>query len=437
MMSILQYINLHKSNDARRDMAIRALDQGAGELEKSVTGAPVSIVLKFFFMPVVWIAYICSLAPLMSYLFFCRVMGRQSPKVEWLPLEVLERLLAFWGRFPMVAALKIREAEFFVTERIVHPSLEIGVHTGDHSFALHRNRHITYGLEYLPDLALQLPKGDKEKVFDFFVSADASNQPFRDSSLATVLSVHSVDDMQRPASDIVKEVARTLCPGGRFCFSLFSEGWRRANGILEAVCRFLPDSWGKKLRDLWSFGFYNLMSEREWRELAAQHHLLAESITPFVCGWTFWLFALPFRFEGVLWNLCDLRKIWLLPAWLRRRLAIGVAQAMRNEDTRQSPVNKAKRAMNYYIVLSKPGECSVLRQEADPVPAEARYVILRCVQCGCTPLVPLPGAGAGYRCPGCEAMFTLHNGVMLAHARAGTGSVARPLAGPILEEVKI
>ena len=92
-------------------------------------------------------------------------------------------------------------------------TLDIGCGEGRVGAELERAGHRVLGVELSPTLASQAR--ERHEV----VEADAADLPFEDATFPLVVSFNSLMDMD-DAGAAVREVARVLEPGGRFCAAI-------------------------------------------------------------------------------------------------------------------------------------------------------------------------------------------------------------------------
>src|SRR5437764_5788432 len=92
-------------------------------------------------------------------------------------------------------------------------TLDIGCGEGRVGAELEARGHRVLGVEQSPTLAARAR--ERHEV----VEADAANLPFEDASFPLVVSFSSLMDMD-DAAGAVREAARVLTPGGRFCAAI-------------------------------------------------------------------------------------------------------------------------------------------------------------------------------------------------------------------------
>src|SRR5919206_890635 len=92
-------------------------------------------------------------------------------------------------------------------------TLDIGCGEGRVGAELERRGHRVLGVELSPTLAARAR--ERHEV----VEADAADLPFEDASFPLVVSFSSLMDMD-DAAGAVREAARVLEPGGRFCVAI-------------------------------------------------------------------------------------------------------------------------------------------------------------------------------------------------------------------------
>jgi SAM-dependent methyltransferase len=92
-------------------------------------------------------------------------------------------------------------------------TLDIGCGEGRVGAELERRGYRVLGVEQSPSLAARAR--ERHEV----VEADAADLPFEDASFPLVVSFNSLMDMD-DAAGAVREVARVLEPGGRFCAAI-------------------------------------------------------------------------------------------------------------------------------------------------------------------------------------------------------------------------
>src|SRR5919206_216793 len=92
-------------------------------------------------------------------------------------------------------------------------TLDIGCGEGRVGAELERRGHGVLGVELSPTLAA------KAREQHEVVEADAADLPFEDASFPLVVSFNSLMDMD-DAAGAVREAARVLEPGGRFCAAI-------------------------------------------------------------------------------------------------------------------------------------------------------------------------------------------------------------------------
>jgi SAM-dependent methyltransferase len=92
-------------------------------------------------------------------------------------------------------------------------TLDVGCGEGRVGAELERHGHRVLGVELSPTLAARAR--ERHEV----VEADAAQLPFEDASFPLVVSFNSLMDMD-DAAGAVREAARVLAPGGRFCAAI-------------------------------------------------------------------------------------------------------------------------------------------------------------------------------------------------------------------------
>ncbi len=419
-MSLFKRIIQLKGNDARRERALKRIIRGeALEInDMELCGASIPLWQKIFLYPFVFAAYNSSMFIYLMYLCIRRLkIGKLTPLDQLLPRATLEKLYAYWEGYPLVASLKIREAVNYCRERIDEPSLEIGVHTGYHSMAVNASRKVSVALEYLPDLALRLPLADKNGIFRNFVSGDATRLPFQDETFASIMSIHSIDDMNRPAQDVLREGSRILKPGGRLIVSFLGRDYRYANRPLEFLLRFLPRRRAEALRNIWMFGFYNIHTAEEWRKIARAYGFVIEKEESFISGIDMLFFAIPFRLEGLLWNMLEFRRIAWIPATLRRIIVKWSCEVFYRNDAVQNQEEDSAGTMNYYYVLKK-NPTSHQRRDLAPYDHASFEIdkVLLCLKCGSPNFKRIRMADKSVlECCQCQNQYPVVQGVIIAH----------------------
>ncbi len=417
---LLKKINSLKGNDTRRQRALVELNI-IGDAERNDNrkkGSSFSLTFNLVTFPIVFILYTLFTAIYVIYLIIVRFLGGKCvPARELLPDRTLNKLHAYWSKYPLVSTLKLTEAVFFTNYDVQNPSLEVGVHTGHHSLAIHDYRNVTVGLEYLPDLAIRIPQIDTERIFQDIVSADVCLLPIMDETFASVISVHSIDDMERPAAQVLGELYRVLRKGGQVCFSLFSAGIAKMNMPLEVAIAILPIKVKEKMRKVWTFGFNNLYEIEEWYAIAKQQDFSVESIEGFIFTPHAYFFALPFRFEGVLWNLFNLKSIFWIPCFVRKKIAKWGLEVFNRQRERLIKKNAKNTPMNYFIKLRKGAEMGSKIEtiaENTPFTLASKLFCIRCSRIGFQE-VNVNTKLFSYTCEHCGFSYPVINNVLIAH----------------------
>lgn len=196
---IFDYIKNIKGNDSRRYSAMARVRDAYNRKESLRLSASQDAfpLLKYFMLPFAFVAFNFFLIIYFLYLLcFAIILKKRHDIRTVLSDDVICKLHDYWNDFPLISTMKMVEATLFVTEEFDSLVMEVGVHSGYHSFAINSGRKIDVGLEYLPDFAVSLSKKDKEGVFNNFISSDACDLPFLDSNFKTIYSIHSLDDME-------------------------------------------------------------------------------------------------------------------------------------------------------------------------------------------------------------------------------------------------
>ncbi len=169
---------------------------------------------------------------------------------------------------------KAMEGVHFRKVNLVSPSLEVGFCRGNISALHFEDKQFDFGSEYLFFEArkAQQTYGLWKSVF----SDDLHDMALKDESIATIISVHVIDHVER-LDDAMRELARVLQPGGRLYFSGFSDRHFRYSLIwrlLALVNRRLADRFADLLAR--RRGSHNLLTPDQWRAVLAAHGLKLE-----------------------------------------------------------------------------------------------------------------------------------------------------------------
>jgi uncharacterized protein YbaR (Trm112 family) len=256
----------------------------------------------FFIILILPLYYFLSLFAFIPFYLIGLTRGERFRQL--IDLESLEILFNHWGKYPNSFLTKAFELLYFSQEAFDQPSLEIGVYKGHTSRAVFHKKHITVGMEFVPLHLLNYAMGDNS-IHMQLMGADIYHIPFIDHTFKSILSVHSMDDIQRGAQEAISEMSRVLKPGGKLFFSSYSEHFGRHNILLRIFLLFGLKRLHRKAFELIYAGSHNIHCEQTWRDMLNDHGLVVEKYVHFVPMKIAWLIDIPFRLEGYLMNLFD------------------------------------------------------------------------------------------------------------------------------------
>lgn len=319
------------------------------------------------------------------------------------------RLADHWARYPSAFIYKATEAALYQDHcpADVGRALEVGVYTGETSRALFTDRRLLAGLEYNVDRLLIYRLG--EVVHAKLYSADVRNLPFLEGQFSDVYCVHSIDDMELPAEEALREMARVVVPDGGVFFSGITRNFTRHNLLIR-----LFEAVGFKSAADFVFrnvyiGAFNHLNKTEWTAVLEGCGLELVEYRTYVPFWYAGIFDLNYRPETVLLNLCGWSN-WLSALarcnWFRE-LLYRCASAMAYLSERAQ--GRAE-GINFFIVAKR------RKPMSGPVDsnAAAREIPLRCLRCSTSPLVATTREGGKeevLRCTACDSVYPTVEGI--------------------------
>lgn len=320
-----------------------------------------------------------------------------------------DRLYEHWGRYPFSFLIKAVELECFRAIEIQSPSFEIGVYQGATSTAHFADRPLDVGMEFVPAHLLNMLCSRAPATWDVhanLLSGDIYKIPIANEAFRTVLTIHSIDDMERGLEGALNEINRVMEPGGRLILSTYSSYFARQNIFLNLLEDCGLGGLRSKLFDLIYVGTNNLLDEQEWRQQLQDSGYTVERYEYFFPhNWSM-LLDLPFRIEGYLMNLFGIhnavmpfRRIKLLEKFYRFALKT-MQQALWQNNTSPSSTNRP--GMNVFIVAKKSVAPSAVKTELT-WPEN-----LKCPNCNSSPLIK---DGKSVECRNCQTTYPVAAGI--------------------------
>ncbi len=345
----------------------------------------------------------------------CSAAGKR-PACDFTDMENnLERLAGHWAKHPCVFIAKATELSLYrdwlaETGEDLSDGMEIGVYTGETSRAFFNDHTFQYGVEYNIDRLVAYSQG--EQRHQHLVSGNVQCLPFATGVARNVVCVHSVDDMELPAEEAIKGMARVTLPGGHVVFSGVTRAFKSQNPLIALLYGVGLQRAGEALYRTVYVGTFNEHNRAEWTAMCARAGLTVETYVTYVPWSTALVFDLAYRPEVVLLNLFGWEN-WLLPLarrrWFRRVLC-RAALGMRTLSDRQADDN----GIHFFLAARRDPETEA--GEAGDPGDDWR----RCPAC----LGRLEGAADGNSmvCAACSADYPAVGGIPVLHPVAAASS---------------
>lgn len=185
--------------------------------------------------------------------------------------ESVDFLAIHLARVPVHRALiRALEHRLFAEETFERPILDIGCGDGHFAAAAFREG-VDVGIDVTGEI---VSEAARHGPYRYLAVADGTHLPFADTSFRTVVSncvIEHIPDIEA----LVAEVARVLCPGGRFVFSVpnhrFTDLLFTVRTLRRVGLHRLADSYGR----WWNrhAAHFHLDSPAVWAERLARNGL--------------------------------------------------------------------------------------------------------------------------------------------------------------------
>jgi SAM-dependent methyltransferase len=168
-------------------------------------------------------------------------------------------------RAPLALGLeRSLECLLYVGRELDRPVLDIGC--GDGSFAevmLGRGQAIDHGLDLDP---LELQRAKARGVYGELHCAASQEMPFKDNSMATVISNSAIEHMP-PLDSVLAEVHRVLRPGGSMCITVPTDKFDRYPVSYRVLASLGWHAAAERFRASYNrfWKHYHFYSPQEWR----------------------------------------------------------------------------------------------------------------------------------------------------------------------------
>jgi ubiquinone/menaquinone biosynthesis C-methylase UbiE len=139
-------------------------------------------------------------------------------KQNALKKELAQRLLGNYLDFmPLsLAILRSIEAKYLADVKLTPPILDLGCGTGEFAQGFFHHQQMGVGMDIsIPDIL----QAKKTKKYQKLLCADGRNLPFKNNCFNSVVSISTLEHINRPGR-VISEVFRVLAPGGKLAMTV-------------------------------------------------------------------------------------------------------------------------------------------------------------------------------------------------------------------------